>query len=203
MRMRCRRHTNSRNLTIRFAICERTRASGLTIWPTKRLKWSYFLRHAGCTFCRQTLADVASHRAEIEATGCGILLVHLGREDDQASIEVFQRYDVDDLPRISDPTSRLYRQFGLDLGGWSELFGLKVWLRGFLYGVVNGHGIGAVRGNSFQMPGVYLYHRGVILGGFRHASAADRPSYLELAQQIQLGEPESAEVSEAATARVE
>lgn len=159
-----------------------------------------FLRHAGCTFCRQALADIQSVRQEIESTGCGIVFVHLGREDDPESVAIFHKYGVDDLPRISDPSSRLYRQFGLDLGGFRELFGIKVWMRGLLFGIVNGHGIGAVRGNSFQMPGVYLYHRGIILGGFRHESAADRPDYLELANQVQSSP--SGERSELAPASV-
>ncbi|MCA9212722.1 MAG: redoxin domain-containing protein [Planctomycetales bacterium] len=144
-----------------------------------------FLRHAGCTFCRQSLADISAVRKQIEANGCGIVFVHLGQEDDD-SIDVFKKYGVDDLPRISDPRCRLYRQFGLDLGGFSELFGLRVWLRGFWFGVVNGHGIGAVKGNSFQMPGVYLYHCGIVLDGFRHESASDRPNYIALARQIQV-----------------
>ncbi|MEZ6099781.1 MAG: redoxin domain-containing protein [Pirellulaceae bacterium] len=146
-----------------------------------------FLRHAGCTFCRQALADIAASRDQIEATGCEIVFVHLGKEGDD-SIDVFRRYQLDDLPRISDPTCRLYRQFGLDLGGFAELFGLRVWMRGLFFGIVNGHGIGAIKGNSFQMPGVYLYHCGVILGGFRHEAASDRPNYLELAQQVDLPE---------------
>ena len=145
------------------------------------------LRHAGCTFCRQALSDIESQRDEIEATGCRIVFVHLGYED-QSSVGVFQKYNLDDVPRISDPQCRLYRQFGLDLGGFSELFGLRVWIRGFLFGISNGHGIGSVRGNSFQMPGVYLYHCGIILGGFRHESAADRPDYISLAKQIQFEE---------------
>ena len=150
-----------------------------------------FLRHAGCTFCRQALADIATNRKEIEATGCEILFVHLGDEN-SATEQVFERYHLADLPRISDPSCRLYRLFGLDLGGFSELFGLRVWLRGFAYGVFNGHGIGAIRGNSFQMPGVYLYHCGVILDGFRHEAASDRPNYLELARQIDIQETDSA-----------
>lgn len=145
-----------------------------------------FLRHAGCTFCRQTLADIYEVRRQIEATGCGIVFVHLGREDDRRSIEVFRKYRVDDLPRISDPTSRMYRQFGLDLGGFAQLFGLRVWLRGLRFGLVNGHGIGAIRGNSFQMPGVYLYHCGIILGGFRHQRVSDQLDYIALARQISM-----------------
>ena len=146
-----------------------------------------FLRHAGCTFCRQTLADIQAARRSIEETGCGIVFVHLGSEEE--SVEVFERYEVDDLPRISDPSCRLYRQFGLDLGGFRDLFGLRVWIRGFVYGVINGHGIGAVKGNSFQMPGVYVYHCGMILHGYRHDAASDRPDYAELARQIEIREP--------------
>ncbi len=141
-----------------------------------------FLRHAGCTFCREALSDLSKQRRQIEAAGCGIVIVHLGAnasEDEQ----FFRKYSLDDLPRFSDPACRLYRQFGLDLGGFSELFGFRVWVRGVIAGLLNGHGIGAIRGNSFQMPGVYLYHRGQIVGGFRHSHASDRPDYLALAQQ--------------------
>ncbi|APZ92939.1 SelL-related redox protein [Fuerstiella marisgermanici] len=147
-----------------------------------------FLRHAGCTFCRQTLADVAAQRKEITAAGCGIVLVHLGGND-ESDQQFFQKYGLNDVPRISDPQSRLYRQFGLDLGGFSQLFGLRVWFRGFVAGVLGGHGIGAVRGNSFQMPGVYLYHCRQILGGFRHEISSDRPDYAALARKIEVREP--------------
>lgn len=147
-----------------------------------------FLRHAGCTFCRQALADISAQREQITAAGCGIVLVHLGGDDEKEE-QFFQKYGLNDVPRISDPDCRLYRQFGLDLGGFSQLFGLRVWFRGFVAGVLGGHGIGAVRGNSFQMPGIYLYHCKQILGGFRHEIASDRPDYAALARQIEIQEP--------------
>ena len=140
-----------------------------------------FLRHAGCTFCRQALSDLSKQRAELEQLGVGIVLVHLGEEEPDTD-EFFGGYGMDDLPRISDPECRLYRQFGLDLGGFSQLFGLRVWLRGLVAGLLNGHGIGAARGNTFQMPGAYVYHHGQISAGFRHNFASDRPDYVELIQ---------------------
>lgn len=143
-----------------------------------------FLRHSGCTFCREALSDIARQRSEIEASGTGIVFVHLGEasgDDDR----FFARYGLQDVPRFSDPACRMYRQFGLDLGGFSQLFGLRVWIRAFIAGLLRGHGIGANRGNSFQMPGVYLYHCRQILGGFRHDHASDRPDYLALAQSVQ------------------
>lgn len=142
-----------------------------------------FLRHAGCTFCREALSDLSKQRSKIEESGCGIAIVHLG-PDSEENDKFFEQYGLGDLPRFSDPQSRLYRQFGLDLGGFSQLFGLRVWIRALIAGVLNGHGIGAAQGNSFQMPGIYLFHKNQILGGFRHNTASDRPDYLALARQV-------------------
>jgi peroxiredoxin len=141
-----------------------------------------FLRHAGCTFCRESLADIAEQRARIESRGCGIVLVHMG--DNARYAALFEKHDLADVPRLADPDCRLYRQFGLDMGGFSELLGPLVWVRGFMAGLVRGHGVGRLRGNGFQMPGVYLYHCGQILGGFQHDRASDRPDYAELACQL-------------------
>lgn len=139
-----------------------------------------FLRHAGCTFCREAAHDLSLQRSEIEAAGCGIILVHVGTADDP---QFFAKYGLDDLPRISDPECRLYRQFGLDLGTFSQLFGAKVWLRGFIAGIFGGHGIGFPRANSFQMPGIYLYHCGQILDGYQHERASDRPIYVDFVRR--------------------
>lgn len=138
------------------------------------------IRHSGCTFCREALADLASQRVEIQATGCGIVLVHLEQEEE---IRPFlSAYGLDGLPRISDPECRLYRQFGLDLGSFRELFGLSVWIRGLIAAIWKGHGAGRSHGNVFQMPGTFVIHAGRILQGFKHTTAADRPNHLAMAQ---------------------
>ncbi|MGI9456153.1 MAG: SelL-related redox protein [Aeoliella sp.] len=139
-----------------------------------------FLRHAGCTFCREAMSDLAAQREQIEGAGCGIILVHLGEEEDEA---FFEQYGLKDVPRIADPKCRLYRMFGLDLGGFSELFGLRVWFRGFQSGILRGHGLGKRQGNTFQMPGVFLYHCGQILDGIQHDLASDRPKYSEFVER--------------------
>lgn len=138
------------------------------------------LRHSGCTFCRESLSDLAHQLPDIQSTGCGVVLVHLEPDDD---IRPFlSSYGLDGLHRISDPECRLYRQFGLDLGSFRELFGISVWIRGFIAGLLNGHGAGRSRGNVFQMPGTFVIHAGRILKGFKHTTAADRPDYLALAK---------------------
>lgn len=108
--------------------------------------------------------------------------------------EFFAHYGMDDVPRISEPKCRLDRQFGLDLGGFSQLFGLRVWLRGIVAGLINGHGIGRAGGNTFQMPGVFTYHCRQVLEGYQHERASDRPDYVELATRATQTMPEATAV---------
>jgi peroxiredoxin len=139
-----------------------------------------FLRHGGCTFCREAISDIARDRAEIEAEGTRIVLVHMGDRD--AIGAAVARYGVGDLERICDPSRKLYDAFGLKSGSVGQLAGFKVIWRGLWAGLVKGHGLSSPKADSTQMPGVFLIDSGVIVGRFRHRSAADRPSYINLAQ---------------------
>lgn len=138
-----------------------------------------FLRHAGCTFCREALAELRDRRAALSSAGARLALVHMG--DDQSAAEFFAGYGLDDVPRFSDPQCRLYRSFGLRRGSILQLFGPFVWWRGIVAGLLGGHGVGSLAGDGFQMPGAFVVHRGRIVKEFRHRTAADRPDYAELA----------------------
>lgn len=140
-----------------------------------------FLRHAGCTFCREALSDLSRQRSEIEESGVGIVLVHMAREDHGRGF--FSRYGLQDLPQISDPRQTLYRAFGLRRGTLFMLFGPKVWTRGFESAILNRNGLGRLSGDGFQMPGIFLVFHGRILRSYRHRSAADRPDYVRFVKQ--------------------
>ncbi|MBY0403384.1 MAG: redoxin domain-containing protein, partial [Cyanobacteria bacterium] len=115
-----------------------------------------FLRHFGCTFCRETLAELAKVRNSIESTqfdGRGVEIVVVHMSSVKSGNEFLKRYGLEDLRHISDPYRRLYKLFGLRRGRLSQLFGLQVWIRGFQAGVLNGHGVGSLQGDGFQMPG--------------------------------------------------
>ena len=88
-----------------------------------------FLRHAGCTFCREALSDLRNRRREIEDAGTRIVVVHMGEESIMTELE-FRRFGLDDVERVSDPERDLYRAFELRQGSLGQLFGLKVWWRG-------------------------------------------------------------------------
>jgi hypothetical protein len=138
-----------------------------------------FLRHGGCPFCREALQDISVSRHSIERKGTTIVLVHMMTDEDASAL--FDRYGLGDLARISDPDRLLYGAFGLQRGTLSQLLGWKVWWRGLIAGILNRHGAGSLKGDGRQMPGVFLLKDGEIIYGYRHRSAADRPSYPDAA----------------------
>ena len=139
-----------------------------------------FLRHAGCTFCREALADLSKDRARIEQSGAKLALVHMGA-DTKTSAEFFAKYDLGEVSHIGDPDRTLYRAFDLQRGNIGQLFGLRVWVRGFIAGILHGHLVGTLKGDGFQMPGAFLVRDGRIVRAYRHQDAADRPNYAALA----------------------
>jgi peroxiredoxin len=141
-----------------------------------------FLRHAGCTFCREALGDIARARPAIDRTGVRIVLVHMG--DSGAIAKFIEKNALGKVDSICDPEQKLYRAFGLKRGSFLQLLGPKVLWRGFLAGVVRGHGIGAPAADSSQMPGLFLLNKGSIVRRFRHRSASDRPDYASICESL-------------------
>ena len=141
-----------------------------------------FLRHAGCTFCRETLADLSKHRTLIESGGTRLVIVHMGEPESMETL--LTRYNLTGLDRIIDSTQDLYRAFGLKQGTLRRLFGLTVLNRALIGGALVRHGIGPLQGDSSQMPGLFMIYRGSIVRRFRHRSVADRPDYALLAQPL-------------------
>lgn len=145
-------------------------------WPVLLV----FLRHFGCTFCREALEEISQKRNSIEVKGTRIVIVHM--VDEELAHRELMKYDLEDIPHISDPECILYKKFKLRKGTLNQLFGFKVWLRGVIAGMFKGHGIGKPMGDSTQMPGVFLLRKGEIIKKYVHYSAADRPDYEELAR---------------------
>ncbi len=137
------------------------------------------LRHLGCTFCREALADLARQRQEVEAAGVRPVLVHLGTESQARPL--FESHGLGDLARISDPQARLYRSLGLSRGSFSQLLGPRSWTRGFRAAILRRHGVGRLAGDGFQMPGAFVVRDGRVERAFIHQNSSDRPNYARLA----------------------
>ena len=138
-----------------------------------------FLRHFGCTFCREAVSQIAENITNITKDGTVVAFVHMGTES-QAE-KFFAKYKLQNSPRFSDPGKRMYEAFGLERGTMAQLFGPKVVMRGF-GAFFSGHGIGPLVGDGLQMPGTFLVYRGGIVKSFVNATAGDIPNYAGMAK---------------------
>jgi peroxiredoxin len=137
-----------------------------------------FLRHFGCTFCREAVAELAAKRPAIEAQGAPLTFVHLGTEEKARWF--FKPYGLLDVPRFGDPTGKLYEAFGLVraelrqyLNAESIIRMFSAWRKGYFAFFP--------AGDVQRMPGAFLVQQGEIRRAFRHKLVSDRPDYLALA----------------------
>ena len=139
-----------------------------------------FLRHFGCTFCRESLTDILKLRRKIEDEKTQIVLVH--QMSKGYADRIMEVYDLSDIHRISDPDLILYDYFRLKKGTLGQLLGPKVWLRAISAGIFKGHLVGSETGNGWQMPGVFIIYQSKVINEFVHKKACDRPDYVSLAR---------------------
>lgn len=137
-----------------------------------------FLRHLGCTFCREALRDISAYWQKWGKEEQDIILVHM--EDSDVAEPFFAKYGLEGCQHIEDKSQDLYRQFGLTRGSFSQLFGFKTMVRGFKAGVSLDQFGGGTFGDAFQMPGIFVIHKGGIVTQYIHKTISDRPNYRNL-----------------------
>ena len=129
-----------------------------------------FLRHFGCTFTRQILRHLQDLQKEADTHNARLVLVHMMQKGNGVQY-LGERSGV---ARIADPMCELYRSFGLGKGGFLELFGPRVWLRGAI-SVFKGCGVGHLAGDGLQMPGAFLVKDSAVIARQPARSASDLP----------------------------
>jgi peroxiredoxin len=137
-----------------------------------------FLRHFGCTFCREAVCEIEKQRARIESLGTQLAFVHLSTED--RARKFFAPHHFEDIPRFADADGRLYEAFGLVRAKWRQYLNPRTVARLFS-AWAHGNFLGAPDGDIERMPGVFLIHNAEIHKAFRHKLVSDRPDYIALA----------------------
>jgi hypothetical protein len=139
-----------------------------------------FLRHFGCSFCRQAISDVADLSAELKRRNVRPVFVHLGTPE--RAEPFFDYYGIGDVERISDPVATIYGDpvFQLSrMNPWLTLLQPQTWI-GWLKGTIFKHGIGKIEEDGHQMPGIFFLKDAKITRRFRYRTIADEPNYLKL-----------------------
>jgi len=94
----------------------------------------------------------------------------------------FDDYHLSDVERISNPEATLYRfhVFALSrTNPYLHFLNLTVW-KGWLKGAMFKYGIGMIKEDAHQMPGVFFLKERRIVRAFRRRTIADEPDYLKL-----------------------
>lgn len=138
-----------------------------------------FLRHFGCVFCKEGLHDLAELKDNFVEKGIRLVFVHMSDED--VANEYFRNYDLEGVAHISDPACQHYSNFGITKGTFSQLYGLRTWIRGFAAKRA-GFELEMAKnlGDSTQMPGIFLLHKAKVIDTFIHKRASERPDYQKL-----------------------
>ncbi len=141
-----------------------------------------FLRFFGCSFCREAIGDISKQRKKLEANGLRIVFVHMAPNPEMAE-KFFKKYRLYPIDHIADPDKVFYQAFGLTRTTPTQLLSLMNWIRGFQAVVLEGHGATNPTedlGDGFQMPGVFVLHRGQVKASYVHKHPYDRPDYAEI-----------------------
>lgn len=142
-----------------------------------------FLRHFGCVFCKEALHDLADKKQEFIDRGIRMVFVHMS--DAEVADEYFKNYGLEGVDHISDPGCNYYATFGITKGTFSQLYGLRTWIRGFAAKRA-GFELELAKnlGDSTQMPGIFLLRNGKVLDLFIHKRASDKPDYQQLMDKL-------------------
>lgn len=133
------------------------------------------VRHFGCTYCRETLADLADQRDKIRHAGLVPIVVHMGSAE-QAE-PMLARFGLSEIGQVCDPDRRLFRTLELPFGTLGQLISFKTFWRALVEGVVYKFGFGSFVGNGLQLSGAFVVKDGRIERAIRHSSPAERTKF--------------------------
>jgi hypothetical protein len=153
-----------------------------TEWA-KRPAVVVWLRHFGCVFCREQVAEIRGRRTEIEARGAGIVFVGNGTARAAAW---FQKKFAADSTVLTDPDLVTYKAIGARSGLLSTM-GPSAWgagLRAFRSGARQS----MTKGHPYQQgglvilaPGNRVLYRHISSAAGDHAPVADVLAALDAA----------------------
>jgi len=92
---------------------------------------------------------------------------------DEEGREMMRRFELEDVPSISDPECALFRAYQLPRGSWYQLFGPRVWIEGFKTAILKGYGLGKLVGDGFQLSGAFVLKNGEVVHEYPSKDAAD------------------------------
>ena len=140
-----------------------------------------FLRHFGCTFCRETVSDLRA-AAEGSPDYPPVLFLFQGTPREGRA---FLRHYWPEAHAISDPELELYDAFGVNRGSFLQMLGPRVW-NAKRRASRKGHMSGELDGDLWRLPGLFVVRGERILWSHDFRHAADHPDFETIPAQAGL-----------------
>ena len=138
-----------------------------------RVSLLVFLRHFGCIFCRETLADLRA-ASEAHEDYPEVLFFFQGSATEGRA---FLRRYWPDARAIADPDLEFYERFGVRRASFLEALGPAVVLGARSRARAKGHENGPRSGDIWRMPGVFAVADKEIIWAHQPRHAADHPDF--------------------------
>ena len=141
-----------------------------------------FLRHFGCIFCREAVADLRGF-SESDRDFPPVLFFHQGSVTEGRA---FLRRYWPAARAVADPDLEIYEAFGVGRASLLQAFGPPVWeARGRAR--AKGHENGTRSGDIWRMPGVFVAEGDRIVWSHLPTHAADLPDFSRLPELLAAG----------------
>jgi hypothetical protein len=134
-----------------------------------------FLRHFGCMFCRESLADIRA-ASDADRDYPDVLFFFQGSPTEGRA---FLRRYWPEARAVADPELQFYQWFGVRRASFLEALGPSV-LRSRSRAAAKGHSNGARSGDIWRMPGVFAVEGHRIFWSHAPRHAADHPDFATL-----------------------
>jgi hypothetical protein len=153
-----------------------------------------FLRHTGCTFCREWVRAISKQQEKIKGQGYSLVFVHMSSPKDGESF--LKEFGLKEFTAISDPKLQLYKALGAKRAKLTDLLKLSVWKNVFKKGLLEGYGAGLPAGDGFQLGGFAILSGGKIQK-VRWAESIDTPPiFTDLLDQKELKPTQSPDLKQ-------
>lgn len=134
-----------------------------------------FLRHLGCLFCRETVAELRAC-SEADPGFPPVLFFFMGSPREGRG---FMQRNFPTARAVADPEKHFYAAFGVERGGLLQMFGPAVW-RARRRAAAGGHENGERIGDVWMMPGVFRVRSDRIVWAHEPRHAGDHPDFRRL-----------------------
>ena len=147
-----------------------------SIWPTGPTMLN-FLRHFGCTFCRQSLARLEVRHADLEAVGIQVINIAMGNP---THLERYRERLAPHLHFLARKDDSAHRTYGLKEGNLAQLASFNV-ATSAIGEFARGNIGGVPSGNVRMMPGMFIVDNGgKITYTYYSKDIADHPTVDQL-----------------------